>query len=649
MGLLVNIDNGGTFTDACVSDGERVVHAKTPTTPHDLSRCFAEVLERAAQRLYGEASLERLLRETDHLRYSTTSSTNAIVEHKGAPVGLLVEAGEEEALYGASARIEANPELWSAMVPDPPVGISLGAEARVDADEVSRAVNGLVSRGVHRLVVAVRSPEVERAIKRVLLDRYPRHLLGAIPVLFSHELARDPDPGRRTMTAVVNSYLHPGLEHFLYSAEAIVRERHLRSPLLVFRNDGDSARVAKTTALKTYGSGPRGGIEGAVTYARHYGLPALVTMDVGGTTTDLSVVVQHLASTLRYGRAADLELSVPMAEIGSVGLGGSSVIRVEEGGLRIGPGSVGAAPGPACFGRGGGEATITDALLLAGLLDPLQYLGGAIRLDAARAEAAVERSIAKPLGLGVPEAVQRMWREYERAIAAHVRAALEGRGVAPEEAVLLVFGGAGPMSAAGIAEEAGIRRVLVPGLAAVFSAFGIGFSDIGHRYETPADEATAAGLEQAGGAMRRRAERDMYGEGVDPTACVYELALAGAREGREVVHPLGEGAVEQLGALRERERLEDEQVELRAIHRLPKPVIGPVDGGPRAAPRGAGRQEIDLGRGRESVEVFELAQLEPGASAAGPALVRDTFLTCFVRPGWRFAVSGSRDLLLEVS
>ena len=650
MGLLINIDNGGTFTDACVSHGERLVWVKALTTPHDLTRCFQDVLERAATELYGEeASLARLLAETDHLRYSTTSTTNAVVEHTGAPVGLIVEAGEEEALYGAAELAAGDGALWAEMVPHRPLGIPVAGAEGIDPERVTEVVNALVSLGVHRLVVAVRDPRVEGEVKAILLDRYPRHLLGAIPVLFSHELVRDADAARRTVTAVVNSYLHPGLEHFLYSAEQVVRARHLRSPLLIFRNDGDSARVAKTVALKTYGSGPRGGVEGAMAYARHYDLSCVVTLDVGGTTTDLSVVREHVATPLRYGRAGALPLSFPAADVESMGIGGSSVFRVAEGAIRIGPDSVGAAPGPACFGRGGGEATMTDALLAAGLLDPRDYLGGEIQLDAERARAAIEQHVAKPLGVEGGEAVRRMWAEYEEAIAGRVRAALGAQGVAPEGAVLLAFGGAGPMSACGVAENAGIGRVLIPQLSSVFSAFGISFSDLGHRYRVPLGDAEAEGFESAAAALRRRAERDMYGEGVEPQRCAFELALAGAREGRERVHPVAAGTFGELRGAAEREELADPELELRALYPLPHLNLAAADdGGTPQTPQASGRRGVDLEAGdRLEVETFVLADLAPGASAAGPALVCDTYLTAFIRPGWRFRVTGNGDLLVE--
>jgi len=319
MGLLVNIDNGGSFTDAIATDGDRVLHVKAPTTPHDLTQCFVAVLERLALACYGEPDLARLLGDTEHLRYSTTSGTNAVVEHKGSPVGVMVLAGEEETLYGSATSLSAS-TLWRAMVPQPVVGLDFSGGG-LDASRLMAGVNGLISHGVARIVVALPDPRQEALVKDEVLERYPRHLLGAIPVLFSCELIRDPDHGRRLFSAVVNSYLHPGMELFLYGAERVTRQHHLRRPLLIYRNDGDSARVAKTTAIKTYGSGPRGGMAGAEAYARWYRSPLLVAMDIGGTTTDISTVVDGVATQLGHGLVGDEEIpsSFPMGDIVSIG------------------------------------------------------------------------------------------------------------------------------------------------------------------------------------------------------------------------------------------------------------------------------------------------------------------------------------------
>jgi N-methylhydantoinase A/oxoprolinase/acetone carboxylase beta subunit len=632
MGILVNIDNGGTFTDVCVTDGERVVHAKTPTTPHDLSRCFVDGLKAVSGRLYGDEDLSRLLRETDHLRYSTTSGTNAVVERTGTPVALLVERGAQDAVYGIAELVDAG--LWQAMVPHSPVGIAVGADGSVDPEAFTESVNTLLATNADRIVIALRSAEAEQAIKSLLLERYPRHLLGAIPFMLSHDLVPDPNDARRTLTAVLNSYLHPGMEHFLYGAEKASRTNGLVRPLLIFRNDGDSARVAKTTAVKTWGSGPRGGLEGLLAYASLYDVEVLVGMDVGGTTTDMSIVVNKELRVHAYGRINSARISLPIPELSSVGLAGSSVVGVIDGQLKIGPRSVGAAPGPACFARGGTDATVTDALLIAGVLDAERCLGGDLTLDAGRAERALAAHVGEPLGVSAAAAAVVVLRAFQEQEGAAVREMVTSAGRDPAEATLLAFGGAGPVVASGIARAAGVGRVIVPHLSSVFSAFGIGFSGLAHEYSVPLPDGDVA---TARDALLARAGRDMFGEGVAPGECTFETRIRSIADGvvrdsvwRNGAQPTGDHLV------------------VRASHPLPtfELVADQSEPSHLAAPRGTRRIDVS-GEGSAEVPLYDADTLSPGDMASGPALVAGDYMTCLIEPGWRFRVSSNYDLILE--
>ncbi len=642
MGLLVNIDNGGSFTDAFATDGERVAHIKSPTTPHDLSQCFVDSLTRLSQELYGSEDLARLLGETDHLRYSTTSGTNAVVEHKGSPVGVMVLAGEAQSLYGSGASL-GDSGLWQAMVPGTPVVLSI-ADGKVDEAELMEGFTTLISHGVSRVVVALPSPEDEALVKDVVLERYPRHLLGALPVLFSHELVGDDNHGRRLLSAVVNSYLHPGMEHFLYGAERITKQNHLASPMLIYRNDGDSARVAKTTAIKTYGSGPRGGMEGAVAYAGLYDASAMVAMDIGGTTTDISMVVDGTPTELAHGLVGDEEIpsSLAMGDIVSIGYGGSSIIRVESGKILIGPESVGAAPGPACFGRGGSVATITDALLLAGIVDPDNYLGGEIKLDKALAESVIQLEIAEPLSLSVEAAVEQMISAYESQIAAHIKAHTDSRALNTANSDMLAFGGGGPMNANGIAEAGGFGRLIIPAYSSVFSAYGIGFSDLSHHYRVPVSEVEARGEDAVIAEMRQRARRDMYGEGIEEGDWAESLSVSGANEGRLSAEAYQAGEVVKVA-----ESLDDAALQLTATHALQHLNLAPAAEASSKAATATGEADINLGGQQMTLPVYSLKAAQPGDSGKGPALFRDDYLTCLIRPDWSFKVSANGDLIVE--
>jgi N-methylhydantoinase A/oxoprolinase/acetone carboxylase beta subunit len=636
MGILVNIDNGGTFTDVCVTDGDRVVHAKTPTTPHDLNRCFVDGLRAVSDRLYGEEDLARLLRETDHLRYSTTSGTNAVVERTGAPLALLVDSGAEDDVYGMSRVVDT--ELWQAMVPHRPVGITVDADGAIDIEAFTAAVNAVLETNADRIVIALRSAAAERAIKNLLLERYPRHLLGAIPFTLSHDLVNDPDDARRTLTAVVNSYLHPGMEHFLYGAEKASKTNGLVRPLLIFRNDGDSARVAKTTAIKTWGSGPRGGLEGLLAYASLYDANVLVGKDVGGTTTDMSIIVDKQLRVRANGQIGSAQISLPIPELNSVGLAGSSVVGVIDGEIRIGPRSVGAAPGPACFARGGTDATVTDALLLTGVLDADRYLGGELKLDRARAARALATHVGEPLGISDTEAAVAVLRAFQDQEGAAVREIIASAGRDPAEATLLAFGGAGPVLASGIARAAGVPRVIVPHLSAVFSAFGIGFSGLAHEYSVPLTADDPAPLRDA---MLTRARRDMFGEGVSPDECTFETRIRSTADGVVRDSDWSNGS-----------RPDGDHLVVRASHPLPVFHLVPDEPGSALAAAPDGARALSFGNegvrnGNGEIPLYDADKLSPAETADGPALVAGDYLTCLIEPGWSFRVSSNYDLILE--
>lgn len=642
MGLLINIDNGGSFTDAFATDGERVAHIKSPTTAHDLSQCFVDSLNRLSKELYGTENLSRLLGETDHLRYSTTAGTNAVVEHKGSPVGVMVAAGEEHSLYGRAESLGVSP-LWQAMVPGTPIPLKI-VDGELDETGLMAGFTTLISHGVSRIVIALPSPEDEKLVKNVVLERYPRHLLGAIPVLFSHELVRDADHGRRLLSAVVNCYLHPGMELFLYGAERITRQNHLASPMLIYRNDGDSARVAKTTAIKTYGSGPRGGMEGAAAYAGLYNSGTMVAMDIGGTTTDISMVIDGAPIELAHGLIGDegIAVSLAMGDIVSIGYGGSSIVRIDNGNVLIGPESVGAAPGPACFGRGGTNATITDALLLAGIIDPDKYLGGEIALDKALAESVIQQEIAEPLSLSLEAAVDYMVRAYEDQIAGHIKDITNSRNLITEDCDMLAFGGGGPMNASGVAEAAGFKRLIIPAYASVFSAYGIGFSDLSHHYSVPIEEVASRGEDVVIAEMRQRASRDMYGEGIEEGDWNESLVFRGACDGRLKSRDYQHGAVADISA-----GMDDAALQLTVTHSLQHLSL---DSGEKVSARDAiatGEASVNLGGVNMTLPVYSLQAAKPGDAGMGPALFRDDYLTCLIRPGWSFEVSFNGDLIVE--
>ncbi|MFF8990359.1 hydantoinase/oxoprolinase family protein [Streptomyces sp. NPDC014983] len=634
METLINIDNGGTLTDICVWDGTGFTFTKTLTTPHDLSECLFTGMEKASAALYGTPDIERLLHATQHIRYSTTQGTNALVERRGPMIGILTPLS---GLGPAMRSAPAEDELFESLVGDRLLTIDMDADDEAIDFEVVQQMNRLATLGAARVVVAGGDPEQERRLRTVLLRKFPRHLLGSIPVIYSWDLAGDRNDARRVWSCVINSFLHPTMERFLYGAERRLKTYKVLNPLLVYRNDGASSRVAKSVALKTYSSGPRGGLEGTAALARAYGLAHTLMIDIGGTTTDVGVVVGDRVEADERGTIRGVPVSYPMSNVHSKGVGGSSVIAVEDGRITVGPASVGAAPGPACFGFGGKQATITDVNLLLGVLDPDTYLDGTFRLDADRSRAVVTDTVATPLGIGLEEALVRMEQAYFEALSSSFA------HLVTEETTLAAFGGAGPMSATGAARPAGVRQVLVPRTAAVFSAFGISFSDVGKTYEVGAPKPTTESARQTYDELLVRAERDMFQEGYALADCetAWELSVE-EQDGTPVARfPYLPGApVEHPGR--------EVSLRLTVTAPLPHPEVTPgQETEVRPAPAAGTRKVRSAADRVDEVPVHVLTELSPGDSAAGPAIVEGPFFTARVLPGWTFRVTSAGDLLLH--
>ncbi|WP_054814905.1 hydantoinase/oxoprolinase family protein [Nocardia arizonensis] len=634
MDTLINIDNGGTLTDICVWNGTGFTFVKTLTTPHDLSECLFTGIEKASEALYGTADTERLLHATQHIRYSTTQGTNALVERRGPMIGILTT------LPGLAQQMQvtdAERELFEGLVADRVLTIDMTADDEAIDFEVVQQVNRLTTLGAARVVVAGCDPEQERRLRAVLLRKFPRHLLGSIPLIYTWDLAGDRNDARRAWSCVINSFLHPTMERFLYGAERRLKSYRVVNPLLVYRNDGGSSRVAKSVALKTYSSGPRGGLEGTAALARQYELEHTLMVDIGGTTTDVGVVVGAAVAANERGTIRGVPISYPMSDVHSKGVGGSSVIAVTDGRITVGPQSVGAAPGPACFGFGGKQATITDVNLLLGVLDPDTYLNGTFRLDPERSRAVIAETIANPLGIGLEEALIRMEQAYFEAVSS----AFEH--LATENTTLAGFGGAGPMSATGAARPAGIKHVLIPRTAAVFSAMGISFSDVSKTYEVGAPEPTTESVAATYDQLLVRAERDMFQEG---------YALAECETTWQVRVETPDGAAVSHTAYHRGDQVDhpgtNVTLQLTVTAPLPHPELTPDRAVATRPATAIGTRVVQSTADRvDEVPVYDLADLAPGDTGAGPAIIEGPFFTARVLSGWHFRVTAAGDLLLD--
>lgn len=639
-GLTMSIDTGGTFTDGFVSDGARTAQVKVDTTPQDLTIGFQACLEAAAAAVGHD--MAGFLGALSRLHFSSTIATNTIVERRGAPLGLIVTRGAEAGLYGTAAQAQALGTLVdlelvrgvSEEVDNRGAVVTAPSEAELEA-----AVRELLERGVRLLVLSFAGAHLNPANElraRELIDRsYPRHYLGAVPLMVASRVSLAGNDHGRTAAAVVNAYLHPNLVRALYLAEDRARDRGLTQPLLIVNTDGSTSRVAKTRAIDTYDSGPTAGVLGASYVARALGAQSVCTFDVGGTTTDVSFLIDGDVPVSDVTDVGDVVIPHPSVPLHSFGIGGGSIIAVDEGGeIRVGPRSAGASPGPACFGLGGEWLTPTDVWLLLGYLEPGEFLGGRRRLDPEPARL-VAKALAERRGTSVEQALLDAKAAIRSELSEHMlawAARHPALGTSdPSSRWLFSYGGGGGLLCAEAADILGIPRVVVFPHSSVFSAFGAGLLPIAHSYQ--AVVSAESGEAAVGAAVARLADsarRDLRAEGVhalDEVQGSLELGsvrrdgltLAGVLSAPDIATPRNGAA----------------SAAVRVALHVSVPREAPVEmitG--ESGEEMSGSREVLTAEGRISAAVAP-GLGEPGASAVtGPAFLRAPDTTIFVPPGW---------------
>lgn len=539
MVFTIDVDTGGTFTDGFFTRDGQTLQVKTDTTPHDLTVCFINCINEAAKMF--EISVKDMLRQTDVIRFSSTISSNTLIQRSGPKLGLIVTKGFENSLYGSEGK--KSPAL-GLLVPENMVA---GIDEEIDSEgnqvkepnevEVRAAVHSLLENGARAIVVSLRRSSLnslnEWKVKQIVRGDYPRHYIGAVSVLIATDVSSTHDDAAATNIALLNAYFHPDMVRFLYKAEDDIRTLGFSKPLLITHFDGGVARVAKTTAVKTYGSGPAAGICGTAFISKLYNMAHVVSLDIGGTSTDFGITVD---GNFIYNREPLIEIipiKLPMIDLQSIAGGGGSVAKVRGKSIQLGPESVGGSPGPACYDLGGTEATPTDASVVLGYIDPDYFLGGKKKLNAVRSKEAIERNIARPLGITIEEAAYVIVTELENLAAVSLADFISSRRYQPKAFTLFSFGGGGGLYSCAIADQAGIRQIYTFPFSPVFSAYGSSTMDILHTYESSAAKVLTLGgrhaqLEEFNNVVRRLqvdALRDMRGERFPPEKVSFSLEL----------------------------------------------------------------------------------------------------------------------------
>lgn len=490
--FTIGIDVGGTYTDlVAIDEAGKTVFAKSPSTPADQSIGVMAGLEELARRV--KLSRAEMLAITGRIVHGTTVATNALLERKGAKVALLTTEGHRDVIEMREGLKGDRYDLRSPP-PEPlvPRERRFGVKERLKADgsiatslddqSLGDAIAAIRRSGATSVVVCFLHSYINPVHEIAAVERLARELPG-ISVSRSSDVLPQIKEYERVSTTIVNAYVGPLVRHYLTNLEQRLADAGFKGSLFIILSHGGMAPVEEASRLAsgTVLSGPAGGVSGARRCADLLDLPDLVPFDMGGTSTDISLISEGRASLSADGMLAGQRIALRSLDIASIAAGGGSIASVDAGGtLRVGPESAGSVPGPACYGNGGLAATVTDANVVLGYLDAAAFMGGQRPLDRAASEAAVDR-VAASLGLSRLQAAAGIHRLINLKMADGIRLMTLRRGVDPRQFTLLSFGGAAGLHAVEVARELDIKRIVVPTSASVLSAWGMLTSDL--RYE----------------------------------------------------------------------------------------------------------------------------------------------------------------------
>ena len=518
----IGIDVGGTFTDiVAVSDTGTVTFSKAASTPNDPSIGVMNAVERLADEL--GINSETLLSKTESIVHGTTVATNALLERKGAKTGLLTTLGHRDVL---EMREGLKDDRYNMRLPAPaplvPRFLRLGVRERIKPDgsihtklddaSLNEAINKLREEKVTSVAVcylhAYKEPKHEQETKKILEEKLP-----GVSVSISSEVFPEIKEYERVSTTIVNAYVRPIVENYLNRLEERLKNAGYKGSVLIILSHGGVAPIEEAIRLSaaTVLSGPAGGVAGSKYGASLIGAGDLVPFDMGGTSTDISMIVNGEPALSSTRGIAGQRIALQSLDIVSIASGGGSIARVDAGGiLRVGPESAGALPGPACYGKGGVEVAVTDASVVLGFLDPGNFLGGRETLDVAAAEAALSR-LANRLSVEPAEAAEGVHKVINTQMAEGIRLVSVRRGVDPRKFALLSFGGAAGIHITEIARQLEVQRVIVPRTAAVLSAWGMLATDL--RYEVSRTHIGDTGSLKAGDVREVFSEMELEGRG----------------------------------------------------------------------------------------------------------------------------------------
>jgi N-methylhydantoinase A len=685
----LGIDIGGTFTDFALDKGGELVLEKVLSTPADRSLAVMQGIEKLAAR--EGLALAAFLARLDAIVHGTTVADNTLIEGNGAVTGLVTTAGFRDEL---ELRRGYKEDIWDVRLPPPrpivPRRRRLGVPERVrfdgsvhtplDEAAARRALQRLAKLGVESLAISTLFSFVNPVHEQRLAE-LAREELPGVPISLSHEVMPKAPEFERTSTTVVNAYVGPRVTGYLDRLSERLRVAGYAKQLLVVTSSGGvmTRDYLSRSPVRILASGPAGGVIGAAALGRAKAEPELLCVDMGGTSYDVSVVRRGQApAEPGWNWHHRYVIGLPMVSVETLGAGGGSLCQVRDGVLEVGPASAGADPGPVCYGRGGAIPTVTDAMLVLGLLsDASEFAGGSFRLSRKGVDDAFREHVADPLGCSVEQAAFDCWRVVNANMTQAVRRWTAGKGVDPRDLALLAYGGNGPLFAAIQAQDLGIRRVLVPKASPAFSALGalaaLPTVDEERAYLRSASQAQAGELRALWLELDARAERALAAAGFprERVSARYQvnlrypgqnwslaveaatvrgaqdLGFAGPPLLAEVVERFHQRHEREYGHRRAAEEPELTGVRLTATAEVAGPRFGTGTSAKRSESAPALVRRANLGRGFEDTAIHRGPALRPGDAVRAPAVIEETFTTIAVYPGWEARVDDAGDYLLE--
>lgn len=680
---LVGVDIGGTFTDCVVLDERgKITATKSPSTPGNFAQGMINALGVAADSL--KLSFEDFCADIKVLTHGTTVGTNALIQRKGAKVGLITTKGHEDAIHIMRGSRGVNSNDLNKVVhfpesqkPNPivPKRLVEGISERMDCfgevvvplneTETKQAIQRLLDAGCEAIAVSFlwsfKDGKHERQVKKMIAEMAPNVFVSC-----SIDIAPKWGEYERTTATVLNAYIGPVMARYLSNLDQQLKKAGYHQPLQIAQCGGGSISVddAMESPLLTLDSGPVSGVTGSLYLGKIMGTPNVITTDMGGTSFDVGIIYDSRPAYSFISEVAQYEYFLPKVDIQAIGAGGGSMAVVDplSKTMRVGPESAGADPGPVCYGKGGVHPVVTDADVVLGYINPDNFLGGRIKLDKEKATESIGK-IAKVLGISLMEAAAGIAKIAEFKMADIIRKMTVQKGFDPRDFVLYAFGGAGPMHASVFGAELGVQKVVIPlkQIASTWCAFGAASADILHVYEQVDIQATpfdAKRINDALDGLEKKAHAQMDKDGIPKARRQFSFSLDMRHKGQinevEVVFPekrYKEAGYEKLrarfyeryeqlygaGSSYHNARIEVVTLRLRATATTPRPKLSKAKTMSAAIAKQAklAPRPIYWADLKKSVKtpIYDGAFLKPGNKIKGPAVIETTQTTVVIHPG----------------